>query len=272
MTDPTHDLPEASREGLAAAAAEQTGAAPGAGGDGAPPAQGLSDRYVQVIVAPAAAMRAVAERPAWLAALGVIFLLLTLYTAINVHTLVPEQTEWQLAHAPAAQIEALERQIELFSDPPAWLRVVAGLGSGFSVALFAVLVPGLLLHLFLRLSEGQGSLRQTLGVVSWAGLTAYGVRTLLSWIIVILTDSGRRAGLTLASLLPEPNPQSVGYMLANLYGDPFAYWMLWVIVLGAMQTHRLAFGRALVVIAATYVLLSAVPIGFTLLGQTLSGR
>jgi hypothetical protein len=232
----------------------------------------LIDRFILLVRRPWSAMHAVADQPAVMIALGIVFLLMTLYTAVNVHIIVPEQTEWQIEHAPVDHIPALEQNIELFSDPPVWLRLAAGLGSGFSVALFAVLVPGLLLHLFLRLSEGQGSLRQTLGVVGWAGLIPYGLRTLISWVIVVLTDSSRLAGLTLASVLPDPNPQSVAYITANLYGDPFMYWMLWVMVLGIMQTHRLAFGRALAVTAATFVLLSAIPIGFTLLNQVLTGR
>lgn len=237
-----------------------------------PTPPGLSDRFVQVFASPWFAMRSVAERPAAFLALLTVFVIMALYTAVNLHILIPEQTELQIEHARPEQIEALEQQINLFSDPPVWLRVAAGLGGGFSGALFAVFVPGLLLHIFLRLSEGQGTLRQTLGVVCWAALIPYGLRSVLSWVIIILTDSGRHAGLTLASLLPDPNPQSAFYIAAGLYGDPFMYWMLWVVVLGVMQAHRLAFGRAAVVTAATYVLLSAVPIGFSLLGQALSGR
>ena len=274
MTDapnrPTHDP----RQGQAQADSSHHDG-PGDPHQAAPPpapSLALGDRFVLLLRRPWSAMQEVVERPSVMVALGAIFLLMTLYTALNVHTLVPEQAEWQLEHATADRIEVLESQIELFLDPPAWLRAIAGLGSGFSIALFAVLLPGLLLHLFLRLSEGRGRLRQTLGVVSWAGLIPYGLRTLLSWVIVILTDSGRLAGLTLASLLPDPNPQSVAYVAASLYGDPFTYWMLWIIVLGVMQAHRLAFGRALVVTAATYVLVSAVPIGFTLLNQILTAR
>lgn len=269
MNDPLSPPPGGSRP--------QPDPQPTAAADGAPPgpdpaAIPLGDRFLLVVRRPWLAMRAVAERPAASAALGVVFLLMALYTAVNVHILVPEQSEWQLEHVSGEQAAALENQMELFGDPPVWLRVAAGLGAGFSVAIFAVLVPGLLLHVFLRLSEGQGTLRQTVGVVCWAGLIPYGLRTLLSWLVVILTGSGRLAGLTLASFLPDPNPQSVGYMLANLFGDPFLYWMLWVVVLGAMQAHRLSFNRTLMVVAATYVLLSAVPVGFSLLGQVLAGQ
>lgn len=247
------------------------GPAPSLAG-GPPPTPSLSQRIVMVFTAPAAAMRVVAVQPAWLQPLGIICLLVWLYTAVNLHIVLPEQTERQLAHAPESQVEMLHQQLELFSEPPVWLRVLMGLGSGLSAAVFAILIPGLVLHMFLRLSEGQGTARQTLGVVCWAGLIAYGLRTILSWFIVALTGSGTHAGLTVASLMQDANPSSLGYVIANLYGDPFVYWMLWVILLGIVQVHQLAFSRALTVLVATYVLLSAIPIGFTLLGQVFGGN
>lgn len=219
-------------------------------------AASLTDRAVQVIVAPAVAMRAVFDRPAWLAPLGVICLLVWLFTAFNVHIMMPESVERQLAHAPAAQVEMLEHQLDMFSDPPPWLR----------------LLTGLVLHSFLRLSEGKGKLRQTLGVVSWAGLIAYGLRTMLSWVIVAVTGSGTYAGLTAASLMSDANPSSVPFVVAGIYGDPFIYWMLWVVLIGVIVVHQLPRSRALIVVAATYVLLSIVPIAFTLLGQAVGGH
>ncbi len=236
----------------------------------APPA--LLDRVVKVFVAPSAAMGEVAERPAWLFPLALVCLTVWLFTSVSLHVIMPEQLERQLAFAEGARADALEQQLDMFSEPAAWLRVLVGLGSGLSATLFAILVPGLLLHLFLRLSEGQGTLRQTLGVVSWAGLIAYGLRSLLSWIIVIVTGSGAHAGLTAATLMPDADPSSIGYVAANLFGDPFVYWMLWVILIGVVRMHRLATSRAATVIVATYVLLSAVTIGFSLLGQALGGR
>lgn len=253
---------------------EPTAATPGFSGGqpGANPPPPLSQRFVQVFTAPRRAMAAVAVRPAWLPPALLICGLMILYTAVNMHIILPEQTELQLEHATGAQVEMLEKQLDQFSDPPAWLRVLMGLGAGLSVLVFAVLLPGWLLHLFLRLSEGKGTVKQTIGVVCWAALIPYGLRTLLSWIIVVGTGSGRFAGLTLASVLPNPNPQSLTYTIAGVYGDPFTYWMLWVILLGVMIVHRLPFVRSLTVIAATYVLLSVFPIGGSLLGQVLAGR
>ncbi|HOX24882.1 MAG TPA: YIP1 family protein [Candidatus Krumholzibacteria bacterium] len=248
---------------------EPTPPTPAAAPPAAPPAP-VSERFVQVFTAPARAMAAVAARPAWLVPALVIAILMLLYTAVNMHIFMPEQTEAQLEHATGPQAEALEKQLELYSDPPIWLRIVMGLGAGLGVVLFAILVPAWVLHLFLRLSSGQGAARQTIGVVCWAAIIPYVLRTVLSWVILVGTGSGRSAGLTAASLLPDANPQSVSYTIASLYGDPFMYWMLWVVVLGVSQVHRLPVSRSVIVVAATFALLSVFPIGFTLLGQLFS--
>lgn len=231
----------------------------------------LGERFVDVFTAPVKAMDAVAVRPAWVVPALVVFALMFVYTAVNMHIIMPAQTEMQLEHATDAQAAALETQLEMFTDPPVWLRVLVGLGAGLGVVLLGALVFGLVLHLFLKLSEGQGTVKHTLGIVYWSGLIAYGLKTLLSWIVVVLTGSMQMATLSAASLIPDPNPQSLSYVLAGLFGDPFVYWMLAVAVIGVSRVHLIPVVRAAVVVVATYVLLSAIPVGFTLLGQMVSG-
>ena len=237
-----------------------------------PPPAPISERFVDVFTAPVKAMQAVAERPAWVVPFLVLFAIVALYTAANVHIMVPEQTEMSMAFANDQQATAMENQIEMFLDPPLWLRLLSGIGAGLTVVVFSLLIPGLLMHLFLKLSGGVAQASQTIGVVLWSGLIAYGLRTILSWIIIVVTGSARHAGLTATSFIADPNPQSVPYMIAGLYGDPFVYWMMFVVVLGLAIVHRLEVSRTAIVAVATYVLLSAIPIGFTLLGQAFSGN
>ncbi len=237
-----------------------------------PPPMSLTDRMVAVVTAPRRAMAALQDRPAWLVPAAAIFVLMVLYTAVNMHILMPAQTEMQIEHASAEQVEILEQQLDMFSDPAPWLRLLMGLGAGLSVVLFTLLVPGLLLHLFLRLSEGKGELRHTLGVICWAGLIPYALRTVLSWVVLVIFGSTRAAGLTLTMFMPDPNPQSMAYVAAGIYGDPFMYWMLYVVVLGIATVHKLTVARSAIVVAATYLLLSAVPVGMAMLGQMVSGR
>jgi hypothetical protein len=240
---------------------------------GAPPPAppSLAERFWDVFAAPRRAMDAVAVRPAWAIPFVVLMLLMVLYTMANVHILIPEQSEMALEHVSGEAAVGLEQQIEMFSDPPMWLRVVAGLGAGLTVVVFSILLPGVILHLFLKLSGGRGQVGQTLGVLFWAALIPYGLRTLLGWIVVVASGSGKLAGLTAASLMPNPNPQSLGYVIANLYGDPFMYWMLAVSILGLAIGHKIDLARSAIVTVATFVLLSTIPIGFTLVGQVVAG-
>ncbi len=234
-----------------------------------PPPPPLGGRFIDVVTAPAKAMAAVAAQPAWLVPASVLFALMFLYRAANVHVLVPAQLEMTL-EAGGAGSEAIHAQMDLFTDPPVWLRVVSGLGAGFTVVVFSLLVPGLILHLFTRLSSGSAELKQTLGVVFWAGLIAYGLRTVLGWIVLVATGEARYAGLTAASFLHGVDPQSVLFSVAGLYGDPFMYWTLWVVAIGLATCHRLPLGRAVTVVAATYVLGSALPIGMAIISQAFS--
>ncbi|MBD3220709.1 hypothetical protein GF314_05660 [bacterium] len=231
----------------------------------------LGERISDVIVAPVRAMTATAERPMWWAPALLVFVVMFLYTALNAHLLMPAQTEMQLENAPAGQVEMLEEQLELFRDPPIWLRILSGLGAGFGVTILGGLVFALITHMFLKLSEGEGRLGQSVGVVFWAGLIAYGLKPIISWVILLATGSVHAAGLTVASLLPDPDPGSVTYVLASMFGDPFVWWMIGVVAIGMAIAHRMTFGRATTVVVATYLLLSAILVGFTLVGQAVSG-
>ena len=211
------------------------------------------------------------DQPVWWVPALAIALILALYTAVNMHIIMPETFERQLEFASGDEAVVIEQQLEMFTDPAVWLRVLVGLGAGLFGGILTILLPTLVLHLFLKLSEGQGQLKQSLGVVFWASLIAYGWRTLVSWVIVVVTGSSHWANLTVTGFLADVNPQSLPMTLAQLYGDPFMYWTLAVAVLGLAMAHRLTLGRVAVVTVATYVLLSAIPIAATLLGRAMSG-
>lgn len=230
----------------------------------------LGERITDVFVAPTRAMRAVADRPAWWLPALISFLVVAVFTLVNVQQVTIAQLEGQLETASGPQVEALEQQLSLFEDPPAWLRVFSGLGGGVGVVLGG-LIFALVCHLFIRLSEGQGRLGQSVGVVFWAGLIVYSFKTLLTWVVLVVTGSVTASSLTLAAVVGDGNPQSVPTMLGNLLGDPFVWWMLYVVMVGMAVAHRMAFNRAATVVVATYLLLVAIMTGFGLLGTLMSG-
>jgi hypothetical protein len=230
----------------------------------------LGERITDVFVAPTRAMHAVARQPAWWLPALISFTVVALFTLVNVQELTLAQLEAQLETASGQQAEVLASQIELFEDPPAWLRAFSALGGGVGVV-FGGLIFALFCHLFIRLSEGQGRLGQTVGVVFWAGLIAYAFKTLLAWIVLVVTGSVRLSSLSAAAFIGDGNPQSLPTLLGNLLGDPFVWWMLFVVMVGMAVAHKLAFARAATVVAATYLLLAAIMTGFSLVGTLVSG-
>jgi len=230
----------------------------------------LGERITDVFVAPRRAMAATALKPAWWLPALLSLAIVGVFTAVNVHTITPAQLEAQLESAPAAQVPVLEQQLEMFMDPPTWLRVVTGLGAGVGVfvggAVFAMIC-----HLFLKLSEGRGRMGQSMGVTFWAGLIAYGLKSLLSWGVLVATGSVKAMSLTAVALLPDFDPSSMPAMIASFFGDPFLWWMLVVVVIGMARAHTLPTRSAATVVVATYALLMALMIGLQVVSKALTG-
>ncbi len=99
----------------------------------------LGERITDVFVAPGRAMLATANRPAWWLPALISCLVILLFTMVNVQQITTVQREAQLEEASSDQAAMLEKQLELFEDPPVWLRALSGLG-----AAVGVLVGGLI--------------------------------------------------------------------------------------------------------------------------------
>ena len=230
---------------------------------GSPPAE----RFIDVFTQPRRAMDGVAQRPLWSLPFLVIFLLMMLYAAANVHLIVVDEYEGLRALMPAEQSETFEQMVEEVSDPTLSMRFRQGIYSALGVVFFWLLVPATALYGFCRLSEGVGSFHGTLGVIYWAGLIAFGLKTLLGWLVLVISGDVALSYLSLQSLLSERNPMNPLFFVAGLLGDPFFWWMLWVVALGLARVHRIAEQRALVVVLATHGLFSVVLIGITALAR-----
>jgi len=239
---------------------------PQAAGPGPVPAQeepgsSISERFTDVFTAPRRAMAGVARQPAWIIPFLVIFLLMALYAAANVQLITLAQQESMREFLPPGQEDVFEERLERYQDPSLALRLWQGIQTGLGTTFIALLVPAVVLFGFCRLSEGTGRFTPTLGVVFWAGLIMYGLKTLLSWIVLAVTGNVPLSLLSAQALLPQQNPLHPLYAAAGLLGDPFFWWMLWVVALGLARVHRIAEQRALVVVVATHGLFSAVLIG-----------
>ncbi len=233
----------------------------------APASPTLADRFVDVFTSPRRAMNAVAQRPLWSVPFLVIFLLMSLYAAANVQLITLAQQESMSEFVAPGQEGLFAERLERYQDPSPALRTWQGIQTGLGTTFIALLVPAVVLFGFCRLSEGTGSVKGTLGVVFWAGLILYGLKTILGWILLVLTGDVSLAYLSLQSVLPVQNPMHPAFAAAGLLGDPFFWWMLYVIALGLARVHRLAERRALVVVLASHGLFSAVLIGIVALAR-----
>jgi hypothetical protein len=261
---PQHD-PQDAPEAWTPAPAGPT--APGDDGAAEPASPTLADRFVDVFTSPRRAMNAVAERPLWSVPFLVIFLLMALYAAANVQLITLAQQESMSEFVAPGQEGLFAERLERYQDPSVALRTWQGIQTGLGSTFIALLVPAVVLFGFCRLSEGSGSFKGTLGVVFWSGLILYGLKTILGWIVLVLTGNVSLAYLSLQSVLPVQNPMHPAFAAAGLLGDPFFWWMLWVIALGLARVHRLAERRALVVVLASHGLFSGVLIGIVALAR-----
>jgi hypothetical protein len=234
---------------------------------GAPRSASLAQRFGDLVTAPTRAMADVALRPAWGLPMLLIFALMAVYTMATMHIIMPEQSEAMIEIYPPEMQDQAYAEIDKLTDPSPAQRIFQGLQSGLGIVLFAIMVPALLHHLFSRLSGGEGRLKQTLGVVYWSSLIVFGLKTVLAWIVVVVTGTGRWAGLSAQALLADQSPFNPLSVVASLFGDPFFYWTLWLVVVGLATVHRLSLGKAGIVVGAVHVLLSAMLVGLVLVAR-----
>jgi hypothetical protein len=232
----------------------------------------IGERFTDVFTNPRRAMQGVVEKPAWSIPFLVIFLLMLLYSAANVQLITMAQQESMREFLPPGQEEVFEEQMEQYRDPSVGLRVWQGIQTGMGTVFIALLVPAVVLFAFSRLSEGTGSFSGTLGVVFWSGLILYGLKTVLSWMVLVLTGSVRVSYLSLQSLVPQQNPFHPAYVASGLLGDPFMWWMLLVVALGLARVHAVSEKRALTVVLVTHGLLAGVMIGLVAVGRAFMSR
>ena len=217
-------------------------------------------RLVALIVHPVQLMAAVAVRPHWLVAGLLLVIVVALYSAVTLPISGPEQLELMrdsrfLSSLPEG---AWQQQYDAALDPTSVKRLATGLGAGVS-SWVMTLIFGAVIALFARLSGGNGTLKQTLGVASWAALLPFGVGSLIKLPLVLLQESAVRVSIGLAAFAQGLDAHSFTYQALVTYGDFTSWWGLAVIVVGLEQVHGLQRGPAVTVTLLTWLLLITVP-------------
>jgi len=143
-------------------------------------------------------------------------------------------------------------------------RITQGLGAGFTTWVL-VMIFSYAIAFFARMSGGEGSFRQALGVGTWAAVLPFGVASLVKLPLVLATESAFAVNIGLAALLPNGDPQSPIFHILMTYGDLFTWWGLGVMIVGYRQVFRMSSNAATVAILLPWAVLSAIPLGIGLL-------
>jgi hypothetical protein len=118
-----------------------------------------------------------------------------------------------------------------------------------------VVTGGILTLLFSVLMGGKATFRQYVSVAAHAGLI--GAVGMWAKLPIILHKQDLKAGITLAALLPSPDPAGFTYRFLNAW-DAFAVWQFVVLALGvAALNRRIGSATTLAVILGLYAAIMA---------------
>jgi len=229
-------------------------------------ADGFLLRLADLFRAPARLMERVGRAPRWWAPGLMIFLVMIGFTWVTMPVSAPEQLEI-MRDSKLMQMmpeEEFQRQYEEALDVPPVKRTLQAVGAGFTTWIM-VLVFGFILGFFARMSGGQVKFKQALGIVSWAAVPVFAVASVVKLPLIMQTESMYRVSLGLAALAPGDDPTSVLHQVLMTYGDFFTWWGLVLLVVGFERVFRMGRGSAVLSVILPWALLSAIPLGFSLL-------
>jgi hypothetical protein len=215
-------------------------------------------RLADLIVKPARLMENVGARPSWWQP-GLLIMILTvgftyLITPISkpesvemmrdskIMEMAPEGT-WQKAYDDALNVSQTQILVESgFTGFGTWL---------------AVIVFSLILGFFAKMSGGTATMKQALGVGSWAAVIPFGLGLVVKLPLILVTESVFEVNLGLAALLPDADPSSAIYKVLANYGDLMTWWGLIVMIVGFMVVGKMSKNAASVSVILPWALLTA---------------
>ncbi len=223
-------------------------------------------RLIDLVVAPSRLMAGVAENPRYLMPGLLILVIMAAFTYLTLPISAPEQMELMRNSKIMKLVpeDAWQQQYDKAMDPAPLGRALKAVGSGFSIWVTVVLF-GFILGFFVRMSGGQGSFRQALGVVTWASLIPLGIGTLVKLPLVLVTESMYRVTIGLAAFVPGDNPLSVWHQVLMSYGDFFTWWGVAVLVMGFARVFKLSMRAAAVAVILPWIVATGIPLGISLI-------
>ncbi len=226
----------------------------------------LVQRMINLVMAPSRLMEKVGEAPKFMIPGMLVLVIMGAFTYITMPIAGPEQLELMRDSKIMRMMpeDVWQQQYEESMNPSPLKRALQSVGSGFSIWV-SMIVFGFILGFFVRMSGGQGSFKQALGVVSWASLIPFGIGTLIKLPLVVMTESMYRVNIGLAAFAPGDDPTSALRQVLMSYGDFFTWWGLAVLVIGFAHVFKLNRSVAAISVILPWALATAIPLGISLM-------
>ena len=223
-------------------------------------------RLSDLIAKPSRLMDNVGLSPRWLLAGLLTSVLVGGFTYLTMPISAPEQME-MMRDSKLMQMmpeDQWQEQYDATLNMPQGKRVLQSVGAALATWVMIILFS-LILGFFARMGGGQGTFRQALGIGTWAAIISFGLASVVKLPLVLATESVFSVNLGLAALLPDGDPNTPLYKVLMTYGDLFTWWGLIVMIIGYRQVFGMSQRSAAVSVILPWILLSAIPLGTSLL-------
>jgi len=226
----------------------------------------LFGRLRDVVVAPGRLMDNVKDDPRWWHPGLLIFIVMIGFMYLVNPISGPEQMELMKDSKVMSMMpeEVWQEQYEASLNMSPAKNISSAVGSAFT-SWVMIIAFGFLLGFFTRMSGGEGTFKQALGVVSWASLIPFGLASLVKLPLILMTESMLEVNMGLAALVPGSDPGSNLFAILSSYGDFFTWWGLALLIIGFQRVYGMERGAASVSVLLPWALVTAIPVGMALL-------
>lgn len=226
----------------------------------------LTGRLTDLITKPSRLMDRVGEAPRWIPAILLIMVIMAAATWFITPISEPESLEL-MRDSPIMRMmteEQWQAQYEKALNPSTTKLLFSSLRGGFLAGVVA-LMGGVILGFFARLSGGQGTTRQAIGIMAWSSVISVGLGTLAKLPLMLITESTFQSTISLAALLPELAPSSTLYLVLAYFTDFFTWWSLVVLIIGFERVFQLNRVPAALTVLLPWALVMAAAVGLNML-------
>jgi hypothetical protein len=157
-----------------------------------------------------------------------------------------------------------QQQYEQAMNPAPVSRAVSAVGAGFSTWIM-VLVFGLVLGFFARMSGGQGTMKQAIGIVSWGALIPFTIASVVKLPLILATESVFRVSFSLAALIPGLEAGDKLFTVLSSFTDVFTVWGLVVLVIGFRRVFGMNIVAAQIAVVLPWLLCTGILTGVGLM-------